>query len=220
MAQGKIYKIINIVDNKIYIGCTIYELEKRFCEHIYRGLKTDSNTKLYNSIKKYGSENFNIELIEICDLSCIYEREKFYIDYYDTYNNGLNSTYGGEGCLGYVHSPEIRKKISKNLIESGNTHKGKTYEEIYGNECENEKEKRKISVKNQWLNMSNDEKERRINNSKNSLRKNSKYSIDLILNVKSKINEGLTNKEISILYPEINSGYITSIRCGRRWRDI
>jgi hypothetical protein len=66
------------------------------------------------SIKKYGQENFNIELIEECELGVMYEIEKKYISQYNSFNQGLNSTIGGEGCLGYVHSEEIRKKISEN----------------------------------------------------------------------------------------------------------
>ena len=53
--------------------------------------------------------------------------QKFYINEFKTYENGLNSTIGGEGCLGYTHSPEIRQKISEN-VKNGNSHKGKTYE--------------------------------------------------------------------------------------------
>lgn len=36
MDKGKIYKITNILDGKIYIGCTVNSLEKRFYEHLYR----------------------------------------------------------------------------------------------------------------------------------------------------------------------------------------
>jgi group I intron endonuclease len=126
--KGKIYKITNKENGSIYIGCTINSLEKRFGEHLSRCFSSTHKSKLYNSMKKYGQENFTIELIEECDLSVIYEIEKKYIEQYDSYNNGLNSTFGGEGCLGYTHSPEIRQKLSENT-KNGNSHKGKTYEE-------------------------------------------------------------------------------------------
>ena len=67
-------------------------------------------------MKKYGQDNFTIELIEECNLDMIYETEKKYVESYDSYNNGLNSTFGGEGCLGYTHSPEIKQKICKFLL--------------------------------------------------------------------------------------------------------
>jgi len=169
MDKGKIYKILNKINNKVYIGCTICSLEKRFNEHIYRALKTDSNAKLYNSIRKYGVENFVIELIQECDLNIIYQIEKKFITELDTYYNGLNSTFGGEGCLGYIHSPEIRKKISKALKE-GNSHKNKTYEELYGDKSNEEKKRRKESVKKYWSNVTIDEKKERIKKISNSLK--------------------------------------------------
>ena len=195
MDKGNIYKITNKINNKIYIGCTIYSLEKRFSEHAYRALKTDNKSKLYNSIRKYGVKSFSIELIQECDLNIIYEIEKKYITELDTYDNGLNSTFGGEGCLGYVHSPEIRKKISEGT-KNGNSHKGKTYDELYGDNADEERMKRKLSVENSWKNISDDKKIKRINNSKNGVRKNSKYGIDLIKEIKEKLRSGIKIKEL------------------------
>ena len=77
--KGKIYKITNKENGLIYIGCTISSLDKRFKEHLSRCFTSNYKSKLYNSIKKYGQENFTIELIEECDLSVIYETEKKYI---------------------------------------------------------------------------------------------------------------------------------------------
>jgi group I intron endonuclease len=209
MDKGNIYKITNKINNKIYIGCTIYSLEKRFSEHAYRALKTDNKSKLYNSIRKYGVKSFSIELIQECDLNIIYEIEKKYITELDTYDNGLNSTFGGEGCLGYVHSPEIRKKISEGT-KNGNSHKGKTYDELYGDNADEERMKRKLSVENSWKNISDDKKIKRINNSKNGVRKNSKYGIDLIKEI----------KELIKIYPQMNYSYLYSIRDGSRWGDL
>ena len=116
-------------------------------------------------MKKYGQDNFTIELIEECDFNLIYETEKKYIDQYNSYNNGLNATIGGEGCIGYVHSPEMRVKISE-AIKNGNSHKGKTYEELYGDKADEQREKRRLSVKNGWGSISDDEKEKRVNKAK------------------------------------------------------
>ena len=159
--KGYIYKIKNIINSKEYVGCTITTLKKRFEEHAWRCINSDSNTKFCNSIRKYGIENFNIELIQECDVKVIYEREKHFINEYDTFNIGLNSTIGGEGCLGYKHSKEIREKISS-TIKDGRSHKGKTYEELYGDRSEEEKLKRKIS--SGWNKMTEEDKILRVNN--------------------------------------------------------
>jgi group I intron endonuclease len=218
--KGKIYKITNIENNLIYIGCTINSLDKRFYEHLYRCFKTDYKSKLYNSMKKYGQENFIIELIEECDLSVIYETEKKYIEQYDSYNNGLNATLGGEGCLGYTHSPEIRQKISENT-KNGNSHKGKTYEELYGDKADEEREKRRMSVKKGWGSMSKNEKEQRVNNLRTSVqKKNTKYGVELITELKNKINNGAKFKEIKEQYPQIKDWLYYSLKNNQRWSNI
>jgi group I intron endonuclease len=217
--KGKIYKITNKENGLIYIGCTINSLKKRFNEHLYRCFKTDYKSKLYNSMKKYGQENFSIELIEECDLSVIYETEKKYIKSYDSYNNGLNSTFGGEGCLGYTHSPEIRQKISENT-KNGNSHKGKTYEELYGDKADAEREKRRLSVKNGWDSLSIQSKKDRTEKIKEKSRKNSKYDANLIVEIKNKFREGYKVKDIKKMYTQFNESYLYSIKNNKRWADL
>lgn len=219
MDKGKIYKITNELNKKVYIGCTVSSLEKRYYEHLYRCFKTDYKSKLYNSIKKYGEENFTIELIEECDIDKIYETEKKYIEQYDSFKNGLNSTFGGEGCLGYTHSPEIRKKISK-AIKVGNSHKGKTYESLYGENGEEEKERRRKSVKQYWNDLTEVERNERSKKIKEHKRKNSTYSIEFIKELKTKLKTGIKINEISQQYPNIRKGFFYELRSGRRWGDI
>ena len=215
--KGYIYKIKNIINSKEYVGCTITTLKKRFEEHAWRCINSDSNTKFCNSIIKYGIENFNIELIQECDVKVIYEREKHFINEYDTFNIGLNSTIGGEGCLGYKHSKEIREKISS-TIKDGRSHKGKTYEELYGDRSEEEKLKRKIS--SGWNKMTEEDKILRVNNIKTATRKNSKYGINLVKEIKQKINEGVKIKELKKLYPQVYENFFYDIKNGRRWGDL
>jgi group I intron endonuclease len=217
--KGKIYKIVNKINEKIYVGCTINSLEHRFNEHLYRCLNTDYKSKLYNSIRKYGKENFEISLIEECDLSCIYETEKKYVKEYNSYEEGMNSTYGGEGCLGYVHSPEIRKKISEGT-KNGNSHKGKTYEELYGDKAEEEKLKRRNSVKNGWKTLTEEEKKGRVKKAKDAINKNSKYGLELIKEVKDKIKSGVRIKEIKKVYPQISESYLYSLKANKRRKDL
>lgn len=217
--KGKIYKITNEENGLLYIGCTINSLEKRFGGHLYRCFKTDSKSKLCNSIRKYGVENFTIELIEECDIKIIYETEKKYIEQYDSYKNGLNLTVGGEGCLGYTHSPEIRKKISEGT-KNGDSHKGKTYEELYGDRANEEREKRRLSVKNGWGSISDEERQNRVNKTKDAIQKNSKYSVELVREIKQKINKGLKIKEFKKIYPQIREGFFYELKNGIRWSNI
>lgn len=218
MENGKIYKITNTETNRVYVGCTINSLKHRFEEHCYRCLKTNINTKLCNNIRKYGVEKFTIELIEECSLDIIYSREVEIIKEHNSFEEGLNSTIGGEGCLGYKHSPEIRLKIS-NAVKDGKSHKDKTYKEIYGERADEEKDKRKNKGLKYWDNISEEEKKERLTNLKNAVRKKSKYSIETINKVKKLISENIKPSEIHKQYPEVHITMIYSIKAGTRWED-
>jgi hypothetical protein len=91
-----IYKIINNVNQKIYIGKTTRTIEERFKEHCKDYKKRDLEKRpLYSAMKKYGIENFSIELVEETDNP--EEREKYWIEYYGSFKNGYNATVGGDG---------------------------------------------------------------------------------------------------------------------------
>lgn len=95
--KGIIYKITNKVNGKSYIGQTRYTLEFRWRQHINK----KDNTYFHNAIRKYGKDNFSIELLEECDISKLNEREIFYIAKFNTFKEGYNLTIGGDGnrCL-------------------------------------------------------------------------------------------------------------------------
>ena len=91
-----IYKIVNDINNKIYIGKTDFSIEKRFKEHCRDAFRESYEKRpLYSAMKKYGIEHFHIELVEECDNP--EEREKFWIEYYNSFKNGYNATKGGDG---------------------------------------------------------------------------------------------------------------------------
>ena len=114
-----IYKIINDINDKVYVGKTIHSLEKRFQEHC-RDATRERNEKrpLYNAIQKYGIEHFQIEMIEECDTDILSEREKYWIEYYQSYKNGYNATLGGDGKI-LIDRNKVQKiyEETKNMKE-------------------------------------------------------------------------------------------------------
>lgn len=100
--MGYIYKITNTLNDKVYIGQTIKTVQKRFTQH-----KNNSNKEyfsqivLYKAFNKYGIENFICEEIEEVPNDKLDEREKYWIEYYDSYFNGYNSTLGGRATQLY-----------------------------------------------------------------------------------------------------------------------
>lgn len=91
-----IYQIINNINNKIYIGKTEFSIEKRFKEHCQDAFREKNEKRpLYAAMRKYGIENFHIELIEETDNP--EEREIYWIEQKRSFKNGYNATLGGDG---------------------------------------------------------------------------------------------------------------------------
>lgn len=95
--RGFIYKITNTINSKSYIGQTIQNVKERFYQHCAtKCSKAVSNMAIHRAIKKYGKSNFTVEVIEEIDSANLNDREKYWIRYYDSYNNGYNFTEGGQ----------------------------------------------------------------------------------------------------------------------------
>lgn len=107
-----IYLITNDINNKVYVGQS-GDCLKRWKGHLYESKHLDARnaTGVDYAIAKYGEEFFNIELLEeIADEKILDDREKYWISYYDSYNNGYNRTIGGKSLRGEDHP---RAKISE-----------------------------------------------------------------------------------------------------------
>ena len=127
MSKFSVYIIENNITDKVYIGITSKSTEFRWKGHLKRLRKGNHRGYcLYNAMSKYGVDNFSIRLIDISNSweeSC--DKEKMYIQKYDSMKNGYNMTLGGEGGYGYKYTDKQRKersikyygKISANTIE-------------------------------------------------------------------------------------------------------
>ena len=109
-----IYKIKNDINNKLYIGKTNNSIEERWSIHKKDAKKRVLYEKrpLYNAMNKYGIDHFYIEEIEQCDDELAEERERYWISFYNTYNDGYNATLGGDGKNLYNHQ-EIAKLLKE-----------------------------------------------------------------------------------------------------------
>lgn len=98
--MGFIYLITNKINNKKYVGKTTATIEKRWLEHIADSKKEKCEIRpLYRALRKYGIDNFFIKEIEKCDIKDLSKREQYWIQYYNTYENGYNATLGGDGKI-------------------------------------------------------------------------------------------------------------------------
>ncbi len=103
-----IYKYENKINGKIYIGLST-NIENRYKQRLYDAehLEERRCSGIDYAIKKYGIENFEFQIIEECPSEKLDEREKYWINFYDSYNNGYNRTIGGSSLKGENHPRAI-----------------------------------------------------------------------------------------------------------------
>lgn len=107
-----IYKIENKINHHVYIGQSV-NIERRWNKH----KNFDDNCVIHQAFKKWGIENFEFSILEECKIEELDEREKYWIKYYNSYEEGYNSTLGGKESVGisisltYEQVKEIRKLL-------------------------------------------------------------------------------------------------------------
>ena len=90
-----IYKITNLLTAQCYIGQSV-NIGDRWKQHCKCGLgiEASATNKLYNSMQKDGVWNFSFELLEQCSKDTLNEKEKFWIQMYQSNKFGLNTVKG------------------------------------------------------------------------------------------------------------------------------
>jgi group I intron endonuclease len=136
---GIVYKIINITNNKVYVGQTVRNVEIRWKQHLYLYEKLDY--PLYLAMRKYGVENFSVETICECyNQNELDNKEVYYTNLLEASvdSNGYVCRIGnGKGNL----SAETKQRISEamtNRYESGSPGP-------FSGKCHTEEAKRKMS---------------------------------------------------------------------------
>lgn len=94
-----IYKITNLINGKEYVGQSI-NIERRIKDHFLKALNINDcsyNTAIHQAIRKYGAENFDWKIVEECSVDDIDDKERYYIQYFNTLApNGYNILPGGQ----------------------------------------------------------------------------------------------------------------------------
>lgn len=129
--HGIIYRITNLINNKVYIGKTVQGFNLRYCEkgtgieRVYKRHKMlkeygyGYNKHLLESIEKYGLKNFKVE--ECIDIAFSeYElslKEKCWVQYHNSYKNGYNNTIGGDGVSGFKGLKGKDNPASRSVVQ-------------------------------------------------------------------------------------------------------
>lgn len=111
--MGCIYMYTNKINGKRYVGQTTRTLEKRHCQHLFQ-----HESYFDRALQKYGEDNFTLEILadNIVDIDELNRLEEYYIEKYDTFNNGYNLNRGGNNQTRF--SKEDRDRIIDLLIHS------------------------------------------------------------------------------------------------------
>jgi len=111
MVYRIVYKFVNKVSKKVYVGVTTKTLEERLFAHLNKA--NHQKSAFQTALKKYGKDAFDYEVIDqASSKEELFEKEKYWISFFDCVSpNGYNLTIGGGGIVEML--PEIREKISK-----------------------------------------------------------------------------------------------------------
>lgn len=125
--KSEIYLITNKTTKKQYVGQTRthalnhgkyrkFGSHKRWQAHVSEAFGNYKNQSRYlnNAIRKYGADDFNVEIIYTCTIYEANYYEIFYIKKYDTFNNGYNLTEGGDNAI----ISDAQKKDISNTLKS------------------------------------------------------------------------------------------------------
>jgi hypothetical protein len=155
LVKGIIYVIEHTSSGMKYVGQTVshrlnhgryrpFGAQSRFKHHISEALcntKHKTGHKLGMDIRKFGSEAFNVSVLQVCELDERDNLEKYYISILHTLHpDGYNLTVGGQGAKSIAiiendtplntpgkhggcmfRTEETREKISKRLNDRGYT---------------------------------------------------------------------------------------------------
>ena len=132
-----IYRVLNKISGKSYIGQTTLDLESRKDQHIKKS-KSGSTWIFHKALKSYGSENFEWSILQNCEnKEELNSLEKYWINELKSNykENGYNMTEGGNGGRNEFAITSNSKRC-----------KGKSFDELYGLE-KSKKIKDKLSIK-------------------------------------------------------------------------
>lgn len=106
-----IYKVTNKINGKLYIGQTIQTIERRWRSHCLNKRKVG----ISGAIKKYGAENFTIEVIDSASSRDeLNAKEIFWIEFLNTMSpNGYNLNSGGNDHVKI--SDETRERLRESM---------------------------------------------------------------------------------------------------------
>lgn len=112
--KAGVYRWVNCIDNKTYIGSST-NLSERILDYFQSRILLKYKTHIHNALIKHGYSNFNLEIIEYCKKEETISREQYYIDLLKPEYNILKTA---GSSLGYRHREDtIERMKTLHLID-------------------------------------------------------------------------------------------------------
>lgn len=108
-----IYTILNMLNNKIYVGCSV-DVKRRLLNHKKSLLNNNHKNKhLQSAFNKDGLNNFKFELLIECSIEILLSEENYWCNLLNAHNYKCGYNIRPTHPYGkIINTPEIRKKIS------------------------------------------------------------------------------------------------------------
>jgi group I intron endonuclease len=108
-----IYLITCTVTQERYVGSS-EDVENRRKRHFYRlSRNAHPNSYLQHAWNRHGADAFVFSVLEYVPVECLTDREQYWIDRFDTYQNGFNLAPQAGTMRGYRYTEEQRLKMSQ-----------------------------------------------------------------------------------------------------------
>lgn len=201
-----IYKIVNKINGKIYIGKSVNWKERKRT-HLREYKKENIQTKLYRAMRLHGEENFEFSIVEECNNNIWEEREQYWIEYYNSINDGYNMIPGGTEPPHFKNEDHPLSKLTwkdihqiKDLLKNSN----KTMRQISNNFNISIDQIYRINTGESW----SEEGDSFPIRTRRTIKENIDEVIDLLQN------SDLTQKRIGEMFG-FSRTTITAINCGQ-----
>ena len=111
--KSGIYRVYTNFNDACYIG-QAKDIYERFNSHHIYDYKNKKNccynTKFYSALREHGLDGFEVEIIDLCPIEELDEKEIYYIAQYNSFHHGYNSTEGGQNWSPNIHSLKTEEK--------------------------------------------------------------------------------------------------------------
>lgn len=138
LKNSGIYKIVNLVNNKIYIGSSVNLCKRKSAHFSYLKNNSHPNNRLQNAYNKYGFECFSFIVLEYYDdKKTLIDREQHYLDLHQCYLEDVGYNIVPKAGAkperkvpaGRKHTDEFKKRMSEARRGSKNPFFGKSHTE-------------------------------------------------------------------------------------------